>query len=420
MQSLGEAIEQKSDFAAARYDRACALLQLHDPAAAVADLDIVIASSPRHLDARLQRARCVRKTSPEQAIEDLTVVIDADPQHVVALQLRGAALSSIGRFEQATADLDQACSLQPENAESRLERGRMLRLAGKLTEAVSELNAAVAIDPRNADILCELALTAHSSGQMKQSRQLLLEALQIQPVHTESRMALADDMAGSNDHLAAIAELQKLLDQPEIGLPANAELLTRIRLRRANWLQAVGQLPAALAELRAVLQSEPHNEQARLLHVRLLQQLQRHDEAIADLTQLISRRRSDPDLLLARASSNAAMRQPSAALQDLNELLNASPQSLPALALRANLLAESGRSEAAIKDLDAAIAAATPADRESLQWQRLQLLDAPEHAARAESARRQLADAAFGDAARLSRVVEEFRRAGAMQNCCPC
>jgi tetratricopeptide (TPR) repeat protein len=45
--------------------------------------------------------------------------------------------------------------------------------------------------------------------------------------------------------------------------------------------------------------------------------------------------------------------------------------------------------------------------------QRLQLLNTPEQAARAESARRQLADEAFGDSNRLTRVVAEFRRAGA-------
>jgi tetratricopeptide (TPR) repeat protein len=411
VRSLAEAIRLKSDFSAALYDRACAFLKLRDPAAAIADLDAIIALNPRHPEARLQRGRCVWQSSPEQAIEDLTLVLQSDKNNVEALILRGNALSRSGQFENSLRDLNQACQLQPRNPAAWLARGRTLRISGQLSEAASDLKTASSLDPRNADILCELALTAKDSAQPDLAQTLLQQALQIQPGHAAARLAIADSLAAQHSHAAALEELQKLLAEPEIGLPANAALLADVRLRRAASLHASGKLDEALGELRAILLTEPHHEQARLLHARILQQLQRHKEALADLTRLISNRRNDPEALLARALSNAALNQLSAALHDLDQLLNRSPGSLPALSLRARIRAENGQTAAALDDLEAAIAAAPDQERDSLLLQRLRILHQTGQAEAALAATRQLTDAAFANPEKLRPLIEELQNA---------
>ena len=412
VRSLDEAIRLKSDFSSARYDRACAFLKLNDPAAAIADFDAIVALNPRHLDARLHRARCVWQSSPEQAIEDLTLVLQSDENNAEALILRGNALSRSGQIEDSLRDLNRACQLQPRNPAAWLARGRTLRIAGQYAEATSDLKTASSLDPRNADILCELALTAKDSAQPDLAQTLLQQALQVQPGHAAARLAVADALAAQNNHASALEELQKLINEPEIGLPANIALLSDVRLRRAASLQASGKLDEALSELRAILLAEPHHEQARLLHARILQQLQRHEEALADLTRLISNRQNDPEILLARALSNAALNQPSAALHDLDELLNRSPNSLPARSLRARIHVENGQSAAAINDLDAAIAVAPDEDRDSLLLQRLQILHQTGQTESAVSAARQLADAAFANPEKLRPLIEELQKAG--------
>lgn len=412
VRSLDEAIRLKPEFTAALYDRACAWLKLQNPAAALTDLDAVIARNPRHLDARLQRGRCVWNSSPEQAIEDLTLVLESDKHRTEALHLRGMALGRAARVEEALTDLNEACQLQPQNPAVWLARGRVLRFAARFPEAAADLKLATSLSPEDPDILCELALIARDSGQTDLAQQLLRQTLKAEPGHMAARLAIADALAAQSNFSAALLELQNILAEPNIGLPANSALLIDVRLRRTSWLYDAGRLDEALAEARSFLQTEPHNEQARLLHARILQQLQRHEEAVADLTRLISIRQTDSDALLARAVSNHALDQHAAALQDLNDLLQHTPNAVPALALRARIQAAAGQTESALTDIDAAIAAAADNDRAPLQIERLQILNQLGHSDAADNARQQLADAAFANLEKLRMLLAELERSG--------
>ena len=139
--------------------------------------------------------------------------------------------------------------------------------------------------------------------------------------------------------------------------PKNAGLL----LQRAAWRLEDGQIEAALTDANAANELAPDNYTALLVRAQILQQLDRHAEAIQDWKTIdrLSQTRGIPDratalngLAYARAVGKLDLGD---ALKNVNQALELAPQEPAILDTRGYLLHLQGQSEQALPDMDAAV-----------------------------------------------------------------
>lgn len=139
--------------------------------------------------------------------------------------------------------------------------------------------------------------------------------------------------------------------------PSNAGLL----LQRAVWRLEDGQHEAALTDVNSVVQLAPDDYQALLVRSQILQQLDRHAEAIADWKTIdrLSQTRGIPDratalngLAYARAVGKLDLDD---ALKNVNAALELEPKSPSILDTRGYLLHLQAKDEEALPDMNAAV-----------------------------------------------------------------
>jgi putative thioredoxin len=139
--------------------------------------------------------------------------------------------------------------------------------------------------PSESDRLAEEARSAEHRGDRDGALALYRRALEGDPNHPVARLGLGRLLSDS-DGDAALAELDRVL-------PATAErteadrLAARLRLGRENG--------PGDAELRARLQMEPNDLEARLKLARLLAARQEYEAALAHLLEVVKRDRSYED-----------------------------------------------------------------------------------------------------------------------------
>lgn len=139
--------------------------------------------------------------------------------------------------------------------------------------------------PSESDRLAEEARSAEHRGDRDGALALYRRALEGDPNHPVARLGLGRLLSDS-DADAALAELDRVL-------PATAErteadrLAARLRLGRENG--------PGDAELRARLQMEPNDLEARLKLARLLAARQEYEAALAHLLEVVKRDRSYED-----------------------------------------------------------------------------------------------------------------------------
>lgn len=139
--------------------------------------------------------------------------------------------------------------------------------------------------PSESDRLVEEARSAEHRGDRDGALALYRRALEGDPNHPVARLGLGRLLSDS-DADAALAELDRVL-------PATAErteadrLAARLRLGRENG--------PGDAELRARLQMEPNDLEARLKLARLLAARQEYEAALAHLLEVVKRDRSYED-----------------------------------------------------------------------------------------------------------------------------
>ena len=140
--------------------------------------------------------------------------------------------------------------------------------------------------------------------------------------------------------------------------PSNAGLL----LQRAVWRLEDGQCEAALTDVNAAAHLAPDHYPTLLVRSQILQQLDRHAEAIADWKTIdrLSQTRGSPDranalngLAYARAVGKLDLDD---ALKNVAAALELEPKSPSILDTRGFLLHLKGKSEEALPDMNAAVA----------------------------------------------------------------
>ncbi len=140
--------------ALARFAHAGQMLSMHDPLAALANLQQVIALDPRFVQALLLMAKIEDQLHAETAAADAgrraLAAADGSGERTKTLAQVAYEIESTGDYPKATALLRHLLTHYPSDAEASSELAKTLRLEGHMAEALQLSQQAYAIDPLHA------------------------------------------------------------------------------------------------------------------------------------------------------------------------------------------------------------------------------------------------------------------------------
>lgn len=155
-----------------------------DLAGKIADLDDVLRLSPRHVDARYDRAVARRRSGDESgAVEDYDMVIRLEPQFYKAYNNRAELYFAHKAYSKALADYERATALYPSFVMSQAGKALTLHALGRVDEAVRLWQSLAARDERFNDALWvgrELRLPTAMIDEIRRLTQRLAQDLTTQ------------------------------------------------------------------------------------------------------------------------------------------------------------------------------------------------------------------------------------------------
>lgn len=159
-----QALEIKSDSAAARLGLANSLAQLGSPEAAEA-FRAYLALKPEDRDARLELARLLfnQKEYPA-ALTELDAAETGQQASLETLKLRADILIAQSRWDESVSVLERALAMAPRDAGLHAGLGRILMEKRDFVSAERELKAALAMDAKLADGWRDLGATYYLAG----------------------------------------------------------------------------------------------------------------------------------------------------------------------------------------------------------------------------------------------------------------
>lgn len=231
----------------------------------LAALKAVLARRPEHLGALLDLAAFALRDNPTpDRVDELSArAVSAAPWSWPAASLRAQFLRERGRDAEALRALDDAAGspealLLPSAALHRSDR--RLR-AGDLAGAEAELRAALARRQLDGPVLGTLVDLLADTGRAPEALELTRRVLDASPFETGRRLATAERL----EHAGLPDEARELVQQALVVAP---DLAPALRLR-ARLLERDGELDTVQADLRAVLELDPGDDNARR-HLQLL------------------------------------------------------------------------------------------------------------------------------------------------------
>ena len=277
-------------------------------------------------------------------------VVAAEPQRGEALELLGATLSSLGRFEEALEWLARARDAKPASASIRHNRARVLDLVGRHAEALEEARKAVELKPDLHPTWNLLGRLLTLAGDRGAAEAAYRRAAALQPTHAQTHYNLGVFLQEAGRDAEALAAYREALRLQPTLAPAHNNL--------ANLLKGAGRVDEAIAHYREAIAHDPQLADAYSNYGTALRELGRHEEAIPLLERA----------LLLKPASAAALNNLGIAYFGRNRLAEAEQCHRRALEIDpafhearnnlGNALAGLGREEEAIACYRAVIAAA--------------------------------------------------------------
>lgn len=208
--------ERRQDRARLVHNRAQVHLALRDPAAALADLDAVIAMDPYNAEYYADRAALLRAEGrAEEAIADCTAAIRWHPHLPEAYLHRADLLQAAGEQEAALADLDRVLAQDPGHVDALTNRSALRYEQGDVDGAEADARAGLAAAPGDPHLLCALGLAHTERGDLATADALFTEALAARPNLTEALVNRATTRFDRGDVRAAIDDLTAALAQAD-------------------------------------------------------------------------------------------------------------------------------------------------------------------------------------------------------------
>jgi tetratricopeptide (TPR) repeat protein len=186
--------------------------------------------------------------------------------------------------------LDQRAR-NPRDPQAALNLGRVLAQFGRNEDAEAALREALRLKPDFAEARFDLGQHLHRSGKLEEAESLFRAMARQMPGIVQIRLALGAVLTDAGRPADAEVILRRLLGESrEAGLTAqiNLNLGTALRRQRKD--------EAALEAAEAARALEPGMPQAALHRAEALQNLGRHEEALAIQRDLLARHPGDPGL----------------------------------------------------------------------------------------------------------------------------
>lgn len=258
-----------------------------DPDTVLPALDAALRASPRSASGnRVKADLLIRKREFASAKEAATLATELGPDDPRTWLTLCRARRLAGELDEAAAALDQAAVVAPRDAEARIEAAYLAGDRGLWSAAVQEAQRAVDIEPSAARFHSALSDFLARDGRIAESIEPARQAVELDPDAMAYRLILADrlDQDGQADEALTIvrevaargsrdphdhARLGHFLarhDDFAAAIAAYRQAIALLpthpgfRLALTDVLDRSGDRPAAIAELRAVIESadDPH------------------------------------------------------------------------------------------------------------------------------------------------------------------
>ncbi len=257
----------------------------------------------REQDAVAAFSEGLRLSPRDEFLRDLHAVAvqvaDGAAPHETFELFRGGLEALAFNPAAALSSFDEVISVAPDFHLSHLNRGIALAAVARNDEAERAIRQAIELDARYAESHASLAVVLLSQERIDEAEASLQQALALDPAHVEALrgMGMVYVMQERPD-LAASYYLRASKLTP-------MDLALKVELAGAH-VQA-GELEAAEGVLREVLRADPTFNFARHQLAALLTELERYDEAIAELEEL--RRHVAPEVDVASLIAEVSARR---------------------------------------------------------------------------------------------------------------
>ncbi len=150
--------------------------------AALADLGRLLAKSPKHTSAWIQKALAlILMARYPAALEAANQALRLAPRDPNAHSYRGSALLQLGQVDDALAAYDRVITLAPHAAVAHYNRGNALRRLGRWAESLKSLEQALKLQPNYTDALTVSGLAWQALGDRARALEFFDAALRINP-----------------------------------------------------------------------------------------------------------------------------------------------------------------------------------------------------------------------------------------------
>jgi tetratricopeptide (TPR) repeat protein len=202
--------------ASAAVARAELALARNDSTTALALCDKVLAAAPRHLQARLVRARALTAKGQKAQAERELFALKTDWANSSRAHLEyGLSALANGRRELAREAFHEVLRLAPKDVEARRQLGIMLIEDGVISESYAQAAELYALAPADRGALAMFVETAIRYDRAQQAREALVKTQADFPDRPDMLMAVYDGYVRLNDQAAA----QKALSQAAACTP---------------------------------------------------------------------------------------------------------------------------------------------------------------------------------------------------------
>lgn len=296
------------------------------------------------------------KGEPQQSYDDANKAIELNPDSFESYIMRGVALEELGRGDEALKDFTTLLRKDYNFAQAFENRAETLRKKNDLAGAYRDAKEAVRLNPKSYSALKVLAQTITSDHEEKLS--VLERAIALNPQASDAYTLRGIEYATRFDFSKAKADLAK------------ATSLSPNEYRPVQWLCEIAKIEGNPAEeleiLTKFLRNQPDKTHALSARSKLYFEQKKYDEAIADISHIISKHSKDALAYYARGKCYVAKGDLEAARKDFDTGLVEAPLIPELLTERGKLFMEEKDYSKAIEYFDKAIGI-NPLSIEALQ-----------------------------------------------------
>jgi protein O-GlcNAc transferase len=334
---------------AEKLDRARALHQQGQHAAALAICREILERQPDHLDTVFLAADiAARSGDPDRALQSYRKVLDLKPDHAPAHYKCGNLLKDRGQLDAALASYDKAVALDPSFAYAFCNRGFVLERLERWDAALASYDRAVSLTPGDALAQYNRAGVLREFGRQEEAVAGYTQAIAARPDYFDAycnRGFLLIEMERWDE---ALESFTKSIEINPGFAPAYFGCGTVLR-KRKEW-------DAALASYDRAIALDPDHASAHCNRGSLLRELKQWSAARASLERAISLK---PDFAAAYyflAHLWMGVGQTELALANFDRAIALKPDYADAYLGRATLLVEMRRFPAAVESFERGIA----------------------------------------------------------------